>query len=104
MFFACGNELDPDPITRDKFELMYVKSDWSPEFGDIPFWVDQCLGKFYIRLQLLFKKKQSTFNLLPFQARLFESLAERRDLLFPNADKGLGPCAVLFDQYINTSN
>ena len=99
VFFACGSELDPDPIALDKSKL-YVKSDWSPEFGDIPFWVDQRLSKFYVRLQRLFKKKQSTPNLLPFQARLFESLAERRDLLFPNADKGLGPCAVLFEQYI----
>ena len=94
VFFACGNELDPSP-ERDKSKL-YVNSDWRPEFGDIPFWVDQRLSKFYVRLQRLFKKKQSTANLLPFQARLFEMLAERRDLLFPDADKGLGPCAVLF--------
>lgn len=42
VFFACGNELDPSP-ERDKSKL-YVNSDWRPEFGDIPFWVDQRLS------------------------------------------------------------
>ena len=98
VFFACGNELDASP-EWDKSKL-YVKSDWRPEFGDIPGWVDRRLSKFYVRLQRLFKKKKATPNLLPFQARLFEMLSERRDLLFPEADKGLGPCAVLFEQYV----
>eukprot|EP00956_Cyclotella_meneghiniana_P004412 scaffold5387_cov81-Cyclotella_meneghiniana.AAC.1 len=98
VFFACGNELDESP-EWDKSKL-YVKSDWRPDFGDIPFWVDRRLSSFYVRLQRLFKKKKATPNLLTFQMRLFEMLSERRDLLFPEADKGLGPCAVLYEQYI----
>eukprot|EP00956_Cyclotella_meneghiniana_P021295 scaffold38589_cov41-Cyclotella_meneghiniana.AAC.5 len=97
LFFACGNELDESPEC-DKSKL-YVKSDWRPSFGDIPVWVDRRLSRFYVRLQRL-KKKKATPNLLPFQARLFEMLSERWDLLFPEAEKGLGPCAVLYEQYI----
>jgi hypothetical protein len=58
------------------------------------------LSRFLVRVQRIFKRKRATPNLLPTQANLLESLANHNNLLFPETDKGLGPCAVEYDQYV----
>jgi hypothetical protein len=37
---------------------------------------------------------------MPAQERLLSSLSAHPTLLFPDTDKGLGPCAITYDQYI----
>lgn len=49
---------------------LFVKSDWRPENGEIPYWVDARLSRFFVRVRRLFKKKRATPNLLPCQERL----------------------------------
>jgi hypothetical protein len=66
----------------------------------VPFWVSQRLSRFFVRVQKLFKRRRAKSNLLPHQETLFEQLLEDPELLFPETDKGLGPCAVTYDQYI----
>jgi len=48
----------------------------------------------------LFQKKKATPNLLPFQQEMMDKLCDYPELIFPNTDKGLGPCAVEFNQYV----
>ena len=51
-------------------------------------------------MQKLFRQRKATSNLLPHQARLLESLRDHEHFLFPETDKGLGPCAVTYKQYV----
>jgi hypothetical protein len=87
---------DPDK-QRSK---LYVKSKWNPTECDVPNWAVLRLSRFFNRVKRLFKRRRATSNLLPYQERLMELLLNDPDLLFPSADKGLGPCAVKRDQYI----
>eukprot|EP00956_Cyclotella_meneghiniana_P009197 scaffold12642_cov53-Cyclotella_meneghiniana.AAC.3 len=43
---------------------------------------------------------EATSNLLPLQQDLLQSLPANDSYLYPLADKGLGPCGVLTEQYI----
>ncbi|KAL7502226.1 hypothetical protein ACHAXN_000240, partial [Cyclotella atomus] len=78
----------------------YVKSKWNPTGCDVPNWACNRLGRFINRVERLFKKRRAKPNLLPFQNKLLESLLTDKSLLYPEADKGLGPCAVTYDQYV----
>jgi ribosome-associated translation inhibitor RaiA len=79
---------------------LYVKSKWEPTELHVPNWACLRLSRFINRVSRLFKKMKATSNLLPYQERIMESLLNDPNLLFPLADKGLGPCAVSYDQYI----
>ena len=79
---------------------LYVNSKWKPTLGDVPYWVSQRLSKFQVRVQRLFKERDATSNLLPHQQHLLNTLPSDPVFLFPEADKGLGPCAVTYDQYV----
>jgi ribosome-associated translation inhibitor RaiA len=79
---------------------LYVKSKWEPTELNVPNWACLRLSRFVNRVSKLFKKTKATSNLLPYQERIMESLLNDPNLLFPLADKGLGPCAVSYDQYI----
>ena len=80
---------------------LYVKSKWNPTACDVPSWACNRLSKFINRVKRLFKKRKSTPNLLPFQESLMQSLLDDKTLLYPETDKGLGPCAVTYDQYVS---
>ncbi len=79
---------------------LYVKSLWSPPLSEIPTWVDSRLGKFFSRIRNIFRRRKATLNLLPYQEATLRTLRNNTNLLFPDTDKGLGPCSVTFDQYV----
>jgi uncharacterized protein (DUF2267 family) len=79
---------------------LFVKSDWTPTDGEVPGWVYARLSKFFRRVRNKFNKKRAISNLLPFQQRLMDQLINDNNLLFPDTDKGLGPCAVTYNQYV----
>jgi hypothetical protein len=58
------------------------------------------LSRFVSHVQHLFKEHKAKSNILCYQEKLMESLLEDPELLFPETDKGLGPCAVTYDQYV----
>ncbi len=82
---------------------LYVKSTWNPPQQDIPPQLDDRMESFLENMKTLFKQKRSTSNLLPYQEQTLHALANNTTLLFPNSDKGLGPCAVTYDQYVHDS-
>ncbi|KAL3780396.1 hypothetical protein ACHAWO_009110 [Cyclotella atomus] len=79
---------------------LFVKSDWTPTDGEVPGWVFARVSKFFCRVRNKFNKKRTISNLLPFQQRLMNQLINDNNLLFPDTDKGLGPCAVIYNQYV----
>jgi hypothetical protein len=104
IIFAGGDDgdlnlsfADHDKEQRSK---LYVKSKWNPTESDVPFWASQRYSRFAVRLQRLFRQRKAKSNLLQFQQELLEQLSEDPRLLFPETDKGLGPCAVTYDQYV----
>jgi hypothetical protein len=40
-------------------------------------------------------------NLLPFQRKILRQIRRDDHIVIVNADKGLGLCAVLYEQYVN---
>ena len=85
---------------KDSETKLYVKSLWEPLDFEIPPWVHRRLGNFQRRVSALFKKKKAQSNFLPFQEKIMQELMDYPSLMFPNTDKGLGPCAVEYDQYV----
>ena len=96
VFFATPTT----PDTPNKHHKLYVKSLWSPPLSDIPTWVDARLSRFFAKLRTLFEHRKAQPNLLPFQRAALRNLRNDTNLVFPDTDKGLGPCAVTYDQYI----
>ena len=84
----------------DRRPKLYVKSKWNPTVCDVPYWVSQRLSRFQVQVQRLFRERNATPNLLPSQQQLLDTLPSHPLYLFPEADKGLGPCAVTYDQYV----
>jgi hypothetical protein len=95
VFFAGDGGPDSDNSTK-----LYVKSEWRPRSTDIPAWVMKRLSRFFARLRERFRRRRAISNLYPLQEQLLEQLSSDPILLFPDTDKGLGPCAVFFDQYV----
>lgn len=104
VFFAGDSESQNDSTSDDAppppESKLYIRSKWRPDLSDIPDWVPARLSKFYVRVQKMYTKKHAESNILPFQERLLEKLASDPKHLYPLADKGLGPCAVLYEQYV----
>ena len=96
VYFACE---DSDLEDRPDRPKLYLKSKWSPEDQYIPSWVDGRLDRFYTELSKLFKCKEASTNLLPLQQDLLDTLPSNEQYLFPESDKGLGPCCVRTEQY-----
>jgi hypothetical protein len=68
--------------------------------SDIPPWVDDRLQNFSSKIHDLFVRHKATPNLLPYQCMTIQNLKTNPKLLFLDTDKGLGPCAVTYDQYV----
>ena len=85
---------------QEKKSRLYVRSNWDPNYGELPGWVTGRMERFADRITPYFKYKRASENLLPLQKRLLSSLKQHPKLLFPETDKGLGPCCVTYDQYI----
>jgi hypothetical protein len=101
VYFAGESDSSDDDSDEDRAKSkLFVKSKWIPPPDKIPNWVDQRTSKFFVRLQQKFKHRQASTNLLPCQERLLDQLLNDPNLLFPETDKGLGPCVVLYDQYV----
>ena len=62
--------------------------------------MDTRLSRFFSKLRELFKHRKAEPNLLPFQRATLRKLRDDTNLIFPDTDKGLGPCAVTYDQYV----
>ena len=85
---------------RDNRSKLYVKSKWTPTDLDVPSWAARRIGKFKRQVQKLFKQRRAKSNLLPYQQEMMDLLLNHPELLFPETDKGLGPCAVTYSQYV----
>eukprot|EP00956_Cyclotella_meneghiniana_P035384 scaffold114353_cov73-Cyclotella_meneghiniana.AAC.1 len=79
---------------------LYIKSKWKPKEVDLPSWCFGRLDRFISKVRKIFKQRRATSNLLPYQKELLELLLNDPELIFPETDKGLGPCAVTYDQYV----
>eukprot|EP00956_Cyclotella_meneghiniana_P030319 scaffold75832_cov39-Cyclotella_meneghiniana.AAC.5 len=99
VFFACEDSTDDVQDHEDRSKL-YLKSKWTPNDSDLPEWVNGRLDRFTTAISKLFKRRNATSNLLPLQQDLLQSLPANDSYLYPLADKGLGPCGVLTEQYI----
>lgn len=97
VYFACEDSDDDDEEDRPK---LYVKSKWNPEEQFIPSWVDGRLERFYTALSKIFNNRKASTNLLPLQQQLLDTLPSSEQHLFPETDKGLGPCCVRTEQYL----
>ncbi|KAL3792100.1 hypothetical protein ACHAWO_010041 [Cyclotella atomus] len=64
---------DPPVLNPNNVSVDQPKSSWNPTGCDVPNWACNRLGRFVNRVERLFKKRP---------------------------DKGLGPCAVTYDQYV----
>eukprot|EP00956_Cyclotella_meneghiniana_P000733 scaffold786_cov37-Cyclotella_meneghiniana.AAC.1 len=84
----------------DHKSKLYVKSKWTPSDQQTPSWVLTRVTRFFRKLDEIFKRVNATSNLNPLKQELLNSLPSDPTYLFPEADKGLGPCAVKFIQYI----
>ena len=93
------NHYDTKTTTNTPPKL-YVKSKWKPLQNDIPPWVDSRFNKFLQHMMSLFRARRSRPNLLPFQSSTLNAPCSDTNLLFPDTDKGLGPCAVTYEQYV----
>eukprot|EP00804_Cyclotella_cryptica_P026745 CCRYP_007965-RA/>CCRYP_007965-RA protein AED:0.02 eAED:0.02 QI:0/-1/0/1/-1/1/1/0/583 len=91
---------NPEEDSTFQQQKLYVPSKWNPDYGDIPSWALERLERFINNLEKRFHKRRASPNLLPFQQHLLKSLKNHPTLLFPDTDKGLGPCAVTYDQYV----
>lgn len=105
VYFGTGDSTETnDSAAVDKGRSkLYVNSKWSPPPNELPNWAYQRLNRFFSRVQCLFKQRKAQSNLRPEQTTLLESLPSDPTFLFPEADKGLGPCCVKYDQYVMDS-
>jgi len=90
---------DDNGAPRRKASKLYVKSDWQP-----PAPPQELYGRvmsFIGAIEGALQGRTAMPNLLPFQQELLSSLRANTELVFPQADKGLGTCAVEIDKYIN---
>ena len=103
VFFASGNDEYLDECAYDQYKnrsKLYVKSKFTPNESDLPGWAFGRLDRFLSKVRQLFKRTKATSNLLPYQQEMMETLLKDPELLFPEADKGLGPCSVTYNQYV----
>ncbi|KAL3802902.1 hypothetical protein ACHAWO_004317 [Cyclotella atomus] len=82
------DEVTDDTVQRSK---LYVKSKWNPNECDVPNWACRRISRFLACSNELFKERRAKSNLLPHQEALLNSL---------QTDKGLGRCAITYDQYM----
>jgi hypothetical protein len=100
IFSGDDNPLfNPNHLTSQ----LFVRSSWEPTFRDLPAWTLGRLERFSDRISPHFKCKRATPNLLPIQTRLLAFFKRHHTLLFPDTDKGLEPCAVTYDQYVEAA-
>lgn len=97
IFFAGEDKNDDEDEYHPK---LYDKSIWRPHPKYIPVTVNTRLHRFHQRLLALFTKRRSRSNLRPSQLKLLQSIRADKNVLIVNADKGLGPCAVTYQQYV----
>jgi hypothetical protein len=72
VFFAgCEYELSKSKL--------YIKSEWTPEDFEIPCWTRDRLDNFLTKVTSLFKRKQASANLLPFQQKIMDRLMNYPD-------------------------
>jgi hypothetical protein len=95
VFFAHHPTNNSKPTPK-----LYVKFLWSPLPTEIPPWVDDRLNKFTDQAKTLFQHHKATPNLLPYQDTTLQNLCTKPKILFPDTVKGLGPCAVRYEQYV----
>jgi hypothetical protein len=67
VIFAPGPESDMPALSSadtDKPTNFYVKSNWTPGYGDVPCWVSRRLSRFFTKVRRCFWKHKDIFNLL----------------------------------------
>lgn len=98
--FAGDDSSSDEDYAADHRSKLYVKSKWTPRDQITPSWVLTRVNRFCRKLEEIFRCKKASSNLTSIQQELMDLLPSDPTYLFPEADKGLGPCAVKFIQYI----
>ena len=91
---------DPTSVTAPPLR---VKSKWRPPANAIPSEVDKRLLAFSRGISSMFQERPGVSNLLPYQRRILFELRELRDYIIVKSDKGLGPCAIVFERYVRAA-
>lgn len=96
-FFAGEEKKDDD----DEYHpALYMKSEWRPPDVYIPATVTKRIQRFHQRLKRVFYACLSASNLNSDQRKYIQAILDDPRLLIVLADKGLGPCAVTYEQYV----
>ena len=102
VFFAQdGITAEDIRIEKEHLPKLYIKSDWEVPPHEIPSEVDRRIAHFKKALAPKFTNKPGKPNLLPFQRNILRKIRRDDSIIIVNADKGLGPCAVTYEQYVN---
>ncbi len=99
VFFA-GVPEDPDS-QKEYHPKLYTKSEWIPPSKCIPRTTTTRLHNFHQALLRIFYQRRGKANLSSSQWKLLNTLRRDANILIVSADKGLGPCAVTYSQYIS---
>jgi hypothetical protein len=89
-------------MENDNRPKLYIKNEeWWPPPQYIPDEIHDRIINFCKALAPHFVKRRGKPNLLPFQCKILRQIWRDDNIVIVNADKGLGPCAVLYKQYVN---
>jgi hypothetical protein len=100
-FFIDSDHLDPSEPSVNYNPRMYINSDWSPPFSNVPRALSQRLHHFEQTVTSEFRTKLKVKpNLLRHQRFALEHLRQQNDFLIVACDKNLGPSIIERDEYI----
>lgn len=103
-FYAPEGKVTAEEIRmeNDNRPKLYIKNEeWWPPPQYIPDEIHDRIINFRQALAPHFVKRRGKPNLLPFQRKILRQIRRNDNIVIVNADKGLGPCAVLYKQYVN---
>jgi hypothetical protein len=100
-FFVDSDHLDPSEPSENYNPRMYINSDWSPPFSNVPRTLSRRLHHFEHLVTSKFRTKLKVKqNLLRHQRFALEHLRQQNDFLIVACDKNLGPSIIERDEYI----
>ena len=100
-FFVDSDHLDPSTPSDDYNPRMYINSDWSPPYSNVPRTLSRRLHHFEQVITSKFRTKLKVRpNLLRHQRFALEHLRLQNDFLIVACDKNLGPSIIERDEYI----
>ena len=100
-FFVDSDHLDPSVPSENYNPRMYINSDWSPPYSNVPRTLSRRIHHFEQVVTTEFRTKLKVKpNLLRHQRFALEHLRQQNDFLIVACDKNLGPSIIERDEYI----